>query len=377
MSSSSSRSLFLSTLAVGAALFAACDSTQATDTDDDPVNPPISSDGGGSSGPKRDAGPSTPPRDASSDAAKKDGATTSPRDAEPDVQIPPGDGGPTLLEPEPGTPCTVVGETFTRGCGSCGSQNAFCSPSHQVTGYGACRSAEGACTPGSTEPGAACGACGTTTRTCNAQCVFDDGVCEGELAGGCVAGRTEQRAGDCATGQTILYECNASCAWQVQQGAACTGIAAFPVITIAPTEGTTVNRPVTAAEQALGQRNLFNGCSALSVQIVHGRFFELQNPTAQPAIVDVWNTAQSAQWDFVLIAYDEPPLAPGDLIGACTAVNDACNVAPYSASSDVCFASSTALTIPANGRRWVYIGNFSSAAPAYEHTLHVKTVDLL
>lgn len=42
----------------------------------------------------------------------------------------------------------------------------------------------------------------------------------------------------------------------------------------------------------------------------------------------------------------------------------------------MCFAGANAVRIPANGRRWVYVGNFSSAAAAQALTLNLKTVDL-
>lgn len=368
------RAFFLSAALSCTALFAACDDTQApADDDEDENRPLVKNDGGSSSGGKDASKPATPAKDSGPDA-KKDSTPEEPEDAAPDVVV--HDGGPTLVEPEPGTACTVKGERFTRPCAPCGSQIAFCTPNMTVSGYGACRSAEGACAPGSTEPGAACGACGVTTRVCNDQCVFQDSTCEGELPTGCVAGRTEQRLASCGTGQTIVYECNAACAWEPQTGAVCTGTPAFPVINIAPSEGTTIDRLVTTGEQIRGPRNFYDDCNALSAQQVYGRVFELINSTAQAATVDVWNIGASTLWDFVFIAYDEPPLAPGDLIPACIATNDVCNVSPYNDLTDACFAGSGAVRIPANGRRWVYVGNFANDDPARAYTLRVKTVDL-
>ncbi len=367
-----SSALLLGASVSGALLFAACATTDV-ETDDEGNDTPVLDSG--PSVPKKDAsGPAKPNKDAS--APKKDSASEEPvQDAAGDAQ-PVGDGGPTLIEPAPGTACSVVGEAFSRSCGACGNQLAYCSPSHVVTGYGACRDqAEGACTPGATENGA-CGACGTTTRTCTEQCVFAGGVCQGETPGGCEPGRTEVRTTSCPTGQSIVYECSESCAFAVQSGAICTGTAAFPVITISPAEAGVVDRPVTAAEQVKGQRNLFYSCAGLSVQIVYGRMFELSNPTAQTATVDVWNTVANSQWDFVMLAYDQPPLAPADLIPACTAVNDICTTAPYSATANVCFAGAQALQIPPMARRWVYVGNFSSSDAARDYTLHVTTSHL-
>lgn len=366
-----SRAFLLSAAVTSALLFAACSSTETPADDDE--NEPLAEAG---TTPKKDAGPAAPKKD--SGTPPKDSGKIEPVvDAQSDAPVPPtGDGGPTLISPDPGTECTVVGEAFTRPCGSCGTQLAYCSPAHEVGNYGSCRSAEGNCAPGAVEEGAACGACGTTQRTCNAQCVFEpSGVCTGEVPGGCVQGTTEVRTTGCATGQTIVYQCNAACGFEVQAGAVCTGTAAFPVITIASTEATTVDQAVTAAEQVKGPRNLFYSCDSLSAQQVFGRVFEIYNPTAQAATVDVWNTV-ATQWDFVMIAYGSPPLAPADLVPACTAVNDLCSVAPYSATSNVCFAGPNGVQIPAGARRWVYVGNFSSADPARDYTLHVTTADL-
>ena len=160
---SSSRSFLCSAAFAGLALFAACDST-TTQADDEGGNPPIQSDGGGSSGGKRDSGSATPPKKDSGTQPTPDAATEEePEDASADAEEPVlGDGGPTLVAPEPGTDCTIVGEKFSRGCGACGSQVALCNTSRKVSGYGSCRDAEGVCVPGTTVVDAVCGACGTT-----------------------------------------------------------------------------------------------------------------------------------------------------------------------------------------------------------------------
>lgn len=373
---SSPRGFLLSAAFAGMALFAACDSSTPTEADDDSGNPPIKSDGGS----KRDSGAATPKKDASTNGTP-DSATEEPEDAGGDADQPivVGDGGPTLFEPTPGTPCTVLGEKFSRGCQNCGTQLAVCAaPAMTVTGYGACRDAEGECEPGSTIPAAACGACGTTTQLCNDQCVYVDQVCEGET-GACVAGRTEQREAGCPTNTTKMYECTTECAWQAQVGATCTGVPAFPFKDIPATVGTTLTIPITAAEQGptKGRRNAAENCAALSAQIVHGRFYELLNPTAKIAKLDVWaRGTTNASLDLVLTSFDEPPFAAGDLIAACTAVNDVCGNSPYSATADVCLAGATAITVPANGRRWVYVGNYFSNSAAAAITLSVKTTSL-
>ncbi len=355
------------------ALVFACSAESGADDDDD--NGSSSSSG---STKRSDAGKDSgtqKPKDAGKDARptepEPDGGD------EPDDAGPTEDGGPTLISPDPGTPCTRPAEIFSRTCGSCGSQIASC-VNGAVTGYGTCRdSAEGACTPGERQPGAACGACGTGTRVCTDQCVWEnEDVCAGEVPGGCIPGRTEQRPGACPTGQTLVYECTAACAWEVQAGASCTGSSTFPSITIATTAGGQVNRDVTAAEQTQGRRNTFYSCAEVSAQTVYGRTFELINPSAQAAVVHVWNTVAVQTWDFVMVAYDSAPLSVDDLIPACIAVNDECSFPAYAPEANVCFAGGTAITIPANSRRWVYIGNFGQADPARAYTLRVTTASL-
>jgi hypothetical protein len=200
--------LFTFTIAgfVGMAAVIGCSADGSSDVieDQSPTEPGASSSGGSSlppSNPDEEEEDATPPKkDAGKDAAKADAA----KDAGP----PP---------PNPGDTCTVVDKVFTKTCGKCGKQEAIClddgAGKLTVSDYGQCLGETGVCVPGSTES-AACGNCGTLTKTCNNYCAWTSSTCGGQPTNSCAPGTTEYSTAGCTTANTYRQKtCGTACTW--------------------------------------------------------------------------------------------------------------------------------------------------------------------
>ena len=99
----------------------------------------------------------------------------------------------------------VPGTTTTAACGMCGTRTRTCSAMRRWVD-GPC-SGEGVCMPGTTGT-QACGRCGTQTTLCNTACTWvSSGTCGGE--GACAAGTTSACTTTC--GSTGTQTCSATC----------------------------------------------------------------------------------------------------------------------------------------------------------------------
>ena len=107
--------------------------------------------------------------------------------------------------------CDSPGSIEDVSCGSCGTQTRFCTVDG-VWEYGLCEDEpEDACVPGTIEP-MECGMCGSRTRRCLASCTWDEsGSCTGE--GVCAPGATMRSSEGCDPGETKLLRCSNACAF--------------------------------------------------------------------------------------------------------------------------------------------------------------------
>jgi hypothetical protein len=181
-----------------------CSADGASDTIEDP-SPTDPTDEGGSALPPSNpttssSSGSTSTKDAGKDAAKQDAA----KDAGP----PP---------PNPGDPCTVADTVYTKTCGKCGKAQAICIASDdagtlKVSDYGACLGETGVCVPGDVQQ-AACGNCGTLTKTCNNYCAWSSTACGGQPVNSCAPGTTEYTTAGCAVNTYRNHTCGTACTW--------------------------------------------------------------------------------------------------------------------------------------------------------------------
>lgn len=127
------------------------------------------------------------------DAATEDAASTPDAWAMPDAT-------PTC--PTPGTIETVA-------CGMCGTSSRFCTIDH-IWQESGCTNEMGACFPGSTTVGS-CGRCGQRAEFCSESCeLVPMGACLNET-GACVPGTMTRVSTGCPAGQTRVATCSDTC----------------------------------------------------------------------------------------------------------------------------------------------------------------------
>ncbi len=120
-------------------LVPACGGSDETLADDDNGDDDESSSGasGSSSSSGRIGSSSSSSGSSGKKDAGKDATTSEEQDAEPDAEAP--------IDLKPGDACPTAGQKFTRDCGECGTQDAYCTPALVVGGYGACKEPLGGC----------------------------------------------------------------------------------------------------------------------------------------------------------------------------------------------------------------------------------------
>lgn len=104
-------------------------------------------------------------------------------------------------------PCPRAGASDTIPCGNCGTMTRFCG-SDLVWQYGVC-AGEGPCAPGTMRTGP-CGNCGTQPLHCTSTCQeVPSGACAGE--GECAPGSVAYTSDGCPAGQTRPAVCGDTC----------------------------------------------------------------------------------------------------------------------------------------------------------------------
>lgn len=271
-----------------------------------------------------------------------------------------GDAGAPL--PEPGGPCSNVGEIYEKPCGKCGKQIASCSPNHVVTGFGACAEPVDACEPGTVEAAAPCGFCGTTTRTCSPSCMWTTSACQGEVtsADRCVAGEAVNRTQGCDDGTSRTWKCNEECTW-LEPTLSCEE--ASRLIVIGDAVGATVSRVFTMRDDKIVR--LASGYCPLLIlgsSETNYIYLELRNPNPTPATAELFvrPTAGGGALKVLMAAYSSIPNTLDERKACLNYAGLGCANAAYS----TCLQSPRGPTIPANGSVWVYVGNFNAADAA-------------
>lgn len=327
--------------------------------------------------PAGDASSSDPtdaaPRDAGRDAGP-------PRDASADATI---DAGPPA--PTPGTPCATLNQVAERTCGACGKQETLCLANAEGgggswTAYGACQNEiPNGCIPGTSDV-AACGNCGTQTRTCTQYCLWNVTACV-EPANACKAGTVELSAAGCPQPNTFRTKtCGPTCAWAFSL--TCEPPNNPNKLTIANAAGDTVSGSFPLTDTKLGQR-VSGTCPAASVSSTKNhpyQLVELFNADAVPHTVDCWLSGPNPI-DTVMTWYasNVPPQSEAEL-KACGggSVNDFCPAALPCGDDDWSGLTGTASpVVPAGGRVLVWYGAYyghPGASPTVgDVTLSCKT----
>ncbi|WP_146646174.1 hypothetical protein [Labilithrix luteola] len=299
------------------------------------------------------------------DASKSDDEPTTTKDAGKDAKADGsvGDASNDGSTGDPGTPCTSVGEIYERACGVCGKQIASCSPSHVVTGYGACNEPPKACAPGTIETTAACGYCGTTKRTCNNACEWVEEACQGEVTSPtrCLAGTIDNRDEGCAPGIKRPWKCDATCAWTAPT-ISCEE--ATRLLVLGETVGSKTTRQFTQLDSKI-KRLTSSGtpCKLSTATDSYYAYVEVRNPHAKSAKVDLFVREPAGQpaISVLVSAYATLPDSSAAARQAClTGTELACF---HDISYRACLMDDDAVTVPANGSVWVYIGNFDGTDP--------------
>ncbi len=236
--------------------------------------------------------PVPPPVDASRDSAIPDAARDSAT----------GDGGTgdrpgdpfDPLAPKAGDPCPVgtnVNDTIDRRCGLCGMQRALCEAGRIVGTYGACMnesSSSSACLPGLRRT-VACGTCGTKAERCNNACAIESGLCQNEVAGGCVAGSIRYLATCADPDQVRRQSCSATCVLGAPE--ACGPRGADTTVDVSQTVGGVVAQTITpdAANKILGLSSPYCPTALHPTIRTVFSYVLLRNTGAQAANVTVTN----------------------------------------------------------------------------------------
>ncbi len=335
----------------------------------------------------------TPPQDA----AKADTSTN-----RPDTSVPPRDTGtPDTSRPDTSTPTDATtadaadsavgprpGELFDplapvegancpagvplngvveRRCGKCGTQKAFCEAqagggANKIGVYSACsgeKTAANACLPRERIV-SACGFCGTQAKECDTSCSYIEGACQGQVAGGCVAGEVSYVEGVCnGAGQTPTdvrkQTCSASCALGAPEPCAPRPIPELIVSQTAAATVSTENETIgTIARLSTGACPVTASATVTSYQWVR-----VKNDGADSVNVTITNVAPmgGTKSDTVFTTYPGPNL-PADRLQCTGSVTD--------------FPESVTLNIPAGGSVIVHQNAFSGTGKL-KFKLDVKT----
>ncbi|MEM9067201.1 MAG: hypothetical protein AAGE52_01805 [Myxococcota bacterium] len=141
--------------------------------------------------------------------------------------------------------CDTPGETITASCGRCGSRTRFCT-AERIWEDSECTD-EGMCMPGTSRMGP-CGNCGMETQRCTTECVWEgSGACSDE--GECAPGATRSVSDVCDPGEVRVDTCSAACAFEAGEcaglpglGEACPGDECEPSLVCDRSTGTPVCR---------------------------------------------------------------------------------------------------------------------------------------
>lgn len=316
------------------------------------------------------------PNDDDNDSDTKDSGS---KDAGKKDASPKSDAGKDSGPPAPneGDPCTGATK-FTRACGNCGTQEAYCvadnadgGTSGKVGPYTACNQAADACTPGETTQ-EACGNCGQVTKTCSNQCKWTSSACSGQPTNSCVPGSVQWAKGACTTGYTSAT-CSASCQWS-----------AFSPTCTTPVNDIVMNIPASAtaaassiditlsASKVTDRMPSYDTCpvtDALSTGAYPYSYVEVKNTTNQNATVTVYASAgtSGAVIDTIMAIYDIPviPLDVKDRKNCKWGVDDQSSSGDPTGDTD--FSLIEGVSIPANSSVLVYVSSYykySSTTPA-------------
>ncbi len=311
--------------------------------------------------PNKDASAPPPAMDAG-----RDGADGAARDASADVGV---DAG--KASPQTGDPCSKIGELFVRPCGACGSQEAVCETTSKVGAYGFCGGeVAGGCVPGKTEE-LACGLCGKQTRICQNNCTWATGGCV-EPANACKPGAVKYISAGCTAPDTYRSQaCANTCTWGAL-GATCAAPVNPVVLVVSGSPGGVVSTVQTLVDTVVAPR--VNGtCPAATLTAAtseHPYFYvEVQNPLASPVTVTVYNTIApgGTELDTVMWTYGRalPPQDEAEKKACQVGVRGDCPLPLCGGTVTSRLASIPGLVIPANRKVLVYVSTQYVKTSAY------------
>lgn len=323
-----------------------------------------------------------PPSSSSGDNQVEDSGTGTPKKDSGTKTDSGVDAGPP--PPVAGTACTTPDVVKKKQCGACGTHSTICLGG-KWSEYGVCEGEiAGGCIPG-TKVTEACGNCGTLTKTCSTYCAFNTPACTGSPAGACTPGGVDLSNAGCASADTYRSRtCNATCAYSSFTA----GCAAPPTtVEVPPTTGTT-NSTIAIIEAGDVLPRATGTCPTATISTTVSTpytYMQVHNPLAKSATVAIYNSLASGGVAFktMLIAYDgaTPPSTEAER-KACIKVKTSGTTA---LTGDAKFASldgTTAITIAPGATVTVFVGAYN----AYDATkpadstgkvkLNVQTVSL-
>lgn len=315
--------------------------------------------------------PTDPPGSQLPPVTDQDGATPEPTDASTKKDATTKDGSVDAGPPPPvaGTPCTVADEVRVKQCGACGKQATVCLGATDAgagtwSEYGVCENeVAGGCIPG-TVVDEACGNCGTRKKTCTAYCAFTAGACTGQPASSCVPGNVDLSNAGCTVADTYRTRtCGTTC---VYNSFTTTCTPAPTTVEVGPTIGSVTSTIVNVPSSPLLSRASGTCPNAtLSTTIsTAGTFVQVHNPLATPAVVAVYNSLApgGAVFKTMLVAYDGATPPSGD------AARKACiklaTTGTSALTGDVKFASldgtTRQLTLAPNQTVTIYVAAYNA-----------------
>lgn len=235
------------------------------------------------------------------------------------------------------------------------------------------------CTPG-TPPvqGAACGYCGTSVQRCSNECKLLASACENEqpAADRCLPGSNRLSSAGCPAGEVRTQSCQggvgpdaARCTWAAPAGV-CAG-PQIPFVSVA-TLGATASRVVTVADQQLMNvpGSGVSACPSADVRSRMAALTEIRNESGVAIKVDVTVTPKrgGAVPDRTLAVYTTTPPLDDATTMSCSFRNDDCATI---VNTESCVQL---VNIPAGGKIWALVANYSASAEAGELAVNVKRV---
>ncbi len=250
------------------------DASDAAPAQDDPKLPPGS--GGGDDSP-----PPPPPKDAGKDTGV--------------------DAGPP--PPTPGTSCSEPNKIVSKKCGACGTQSTVCLATVDGGGdggvgvgtwtdYPPCEGElPGGCIPGTTAT-AACGNCGTQTKTCSNYCAWTVSACAGQPTDSCVPLSLDFSTAGCTQADTFRQRsCKADCTWN---NFSTTCGAAPAIIQVPPTVGSASSTIVTlTSTKTILRLTGDTTCPVAGISPTLATAYEyvqIHNPNAKTATVTIFDS---------------------------------------------------------------------------------------